>query len=238
MLGNDIFLVRPIPVSNDELNSANSPRAAADNMGELTVAANVIEEMIERELVLSEWQKLDDLVEGGCSEQQAVKEMMAFCAKTAPEELLDCSSLSSEAISQAVDDGIKSGDLPSLTLEGHAVVIAGGQGNLAFLENELSALGLHVHGVDDPKDLVRPLRQLLDLSEPVDFVFIAESFGGDKGDKYCAELLSLGKDHDCAIFLIDEERGLLEDWDAWPLSGVLSTPFGPREICSVLADVR
>lgn len=223
------------------INEIQSPNPSAANTGgtmdNLASAANVIEEIAGRGLTLNEWQKLDILLEEGHSEPKAIKMVLEMCAEASPEELVLASSMDDQPLAAALDldDCGKSGD--PLAIEGRALIVGEATGATQALRDDLATLGLEIHMMEDTRNLQSPIPGLIGLPVPVNFIFVAESCGQGMGPSFCDSLLALGVEDHCAIILVDEGLDLMEDWDDWPVSGVLSMSAGITEIQAILKDL-
>ncbi len=223
-------------MTRDQEKSARTP-GLDDACPDLALVANVVEELIQREMTLAEWQTLDLLLESGLTEEESVKSLMKTCAATTSEELMVSGVLGHQTdddFSAAISSRLASGPL---LVEGHAQIVGFEDEELSGLEEDLRALGMTVHGTEEPGSFTEPLPALSGRIEPPNFFFVAERCSQVVDADFCSKLMAQGAQGRCAVFLIDQNLELFDRWDEWPVAGVLESPFGAEQILALLDGV-
>ncbi|MFT7620207.1 MAG: hypothetical protein ACI97A_003864, partial [Planctomycetota bacterium] len=153
-----------------------------------------------------------------------------------PEELHTGDIFSDESLAFDLEFEDSDETMVDLSLEGHALLVGAQSDDSEFLCHDLEVLGLVTHEMLDVRNLMSPIPELTGLTHSMDYIFVSESCAEGMESGFCQALLALGVEDRCAIYIVDEGLGLMENWDDWPLAGVLAPPFGPAELRAVLKD--
>ena len=197
----------------------------AEESLDLTGLANVVEDFLKRSLSLDEWQRLDDIADGGLDEEAVIRTFLETCTTDSVEDL--------QELDPAVPElAVPSGASP-VTLEGRAVLVSLEPEDMSLLAAELMLLGL------DMVDSVTPQEWMTRGAQPAaDWLFLGESCVRVDMPQFRSRIAEQGRRQGQRSILVDQDLDLFDRWDDWPVTGVLTAPWTAETLHACLAACR